>query len=338
MYSFDGSTADQVWGRAAEVFRTRNGTASTTSRAGETGELLHASFTIREPRQRWVFSRVPAINPAFAIAEVFWILAGRNDAAFLTTWNRQLPQYAGTGPTFHGSYGHRLRASAGFDQLAAAHQVLRERPDTRQVVLQIWEPTADFPHGDGSPRSADIPCNVCAVLKVRQNRLHWLQILRSNDLILGVPYNFVQFTSLQEIMAGWLGIEVGEYCHVADSLHIYHGDRDTLDSRQTFETGMNTDSLLLPKDQFDPLLNRVVETIERLGNSDTSRRAERDLLENEWCPPAYRHLLLVVGAEAARRRRDSGAADRLISLCDNPALKAVWINWRRRLNSALEHS
>lgn len=45
--------------------------------------------------------------------------------------------------------------------------------------------------------------------------------MRSNDVHRGLPYNVVQFTTLQEVMAGWLGLEVGGYHHWSDSLHLY---------------------------------------------------------------------------------------------------------------------
>ena len=48
--------------------------------------------------------------------------------------------------------------------------------------------------------------------------------MRSNDVLLGTPYNFVQYTSLQEILAGWLDIGVGSYNHYSDSLHLYERD------------------------------------------------------------------------------------------------------------------
>ena len=79
----------------------------------------------------------------------------------------------------------------------------------------------DLPDLDGSPANEDIPCNVLAMLKVRDGALHWTQVMRSNDLFLGLPYNIVQFTMLQEVLAGWLGVRVGPYNVVIDSLHVY---------------------------------------------------------------------------------------------------------------------
>ena len=62
------------------------------------------------------------------------------------------------------------------------------------------------------------------MLKVRDGALEWTQILRSNDVFRGLPYNFVQFTMMQEIMAGWLNLRVGSYNQLSDSLHIYDSD------------------------------------------------------------------------------------------------------------------
>ena len=61
----------------------------------------------------------------------------------------------------------------------------------------------------GNPSAEDIPCNLSSLLKIRKNQLEWMQINRSNDIYRGLPYNIVQFTTLQELMASWLGIEVG---------------------------------------------------------------------------------------------------------------------------------
>jgi thymidylate synthase len=45
--------------------------------------------------------------------------------------------------------------------------------------------------------------------------------MRSNDVILGLPYDIFLFTMLQEILATTLNIELGCYHHVCGSLHLY---------------------------------------------------------------------------------------------------------------------
>ena len=225
---FEGPTADNVWQQIVEAFRAGDDVLVQPSRGGNTKEILHAAITIDDPRQRWVASRQSPLNIAFAFAELVWIMTGRNDLAFMQAWNKRLPDYVGKGPKLHGAYGYRLRQKGGVDQLTRVYQSLSSNPNTRQAVLQIWDSSVDLPQSDGSPANQDIPCNVLSLLKVRAGKLEWLQVIRSNDLFLGIPYDFVQFTSLQEVMAGWLGIDCGAYHQVSDSLHIYDRDEESV--------------------------------------------------------------------------------------------------------------
>src|SRR5438105_13568120 len=135
MYIFEGASASEVWNQAAQALcDPEKGYAKTqASRAGMTRELIHSGFIIHDPRQRWLLTRNSAISPAFAIAEITWIIAGRNDSAFVNSWNSKLPEYAGHGDTYHGAYGYRLRHHFGFDQLHQAYEVLRNDPDNREV-------------------------------------------------------------------------------------------------------------------------------------------------------------------------------------------------------------
>jgi hypothetical protein len=108
MHSISGRTADEVW-RAAAALTVKSELPIQSSRAGDTLEVLHLGLHVEEPSQRWVVSRTPPMNPAFALIEVFWIVAGRKDAAFPTFWNRTLSRYCGTSTDMHGAYGYRLR-------------------------------------------------------------------------------------------------------------------------------------------------------------------------------------------------------------------------------------
>jgi thymidylate synthase len=121
----------------------------------------------------------------------------------------------------------------GVDQIRYAFESLSAQPHSRQVVLQIWDASSDLPVHAGQPRSQDIPCNICSLLKVREGRLEWTQIMRSNDLKLSWPHNIVQFTTLQEMMAAWLDLELGFYTHYSDSLHVYTNETNELAGRCT---------------------------------------------------------------------------------------------------------
>jgi len=327
---FEGSTADEIWQKATlEILNDKN-VQNQSGRGGTTRELLHVAFTLQDPRQRWIVTRHPALNPAFAIAEVIWILNGRRDSAFLNYWNPQLPRYAGDADEYHGAYGFRLRHHFGFDQLSCAYLSLRHNPDGRQVVLQIWDPVNDFPDENGRPVNADIPCNISSLLKIRNGKLEWTQIMRSNDLFRGVPYNFIQFTSLQEILAGWLDIELGSYNHFSDSLHLYDKDAEVIDIGFLDKVKRNTDSLCLPKQESDIVLVKVSQCIETMIAPSLLREELITLIAKLNIPATYKNLLYIVAAEAARKRGWIPLSLELGSKCSNPILLQTWERWSER--------
>ena len=330
--SFEGPTADHVWQQVVEAFRVGDGVLVQPSRGGATKEILHAAITISEPRQRWVASRQPPLNVAFAIAEVVWILTGRNDLAFLKAWNGRLPDYVGKKSQLHGAYGHRLRQHVGVDQLTRAYQALSSNPSTRQAVLQIWDSSVDLPHPDGSPVDQDIPCNVLSLLKVRAGKLEWLQVIRSNDLFLGVPHNFVQFMCLQEVMAGWLGIGCGAYHQVSDSLHMYDRDEGSvLASAPLLDLPPSTDSLALPKEASEAAFGELGRRIERMIAPGLQPHQLERTADWDEGPEAFRNMLAVLAGEAARRHEWPDICDEVMAACTNPLYKELWRRWSKRV-------
>ncbi|WP_265822646.1 thymidylate synthase [Geovibrio ferrireducens] len=326
--SFSDNDANRVWQEAASLFFHGCGKPQ-GSRIGDTIELQHVSFNINNPRQRWIYARQPAVNPAFAIVELFVIMSGSNEAKVLNYWNPALPKYSGNSDEYYGAYGFRLRKQFGFDQIERAYHVLLNNPDSRQVVLQIWDPRTDMPLSDGQPRSEDIPCNICSMLKVRDGKLDWLQIMRSNDFYRGTPYNIVQFTSIQEILAGWLDLEPGKYCLVCDSLHIYKKDLQEIvfSQNELSEYVENTDSLSISKNSWDSVLKNVIDNLNLMINPEFKRNQLKKVYNSQSLPYGYKNLLCIVAADCARRHGWLAEMDDAVLSCSNNLLKKMWNNW-----------
>lgn len=332
MELFRALTADGVWRQAHAAVMATAAHAKQASRLGDTLELLHVGIEVDDPRQRWVVSRRPGVNPAFSIADALWILAGSNDAEVMNFWFPGLPKFAGHGPTYPGAYGYRLRKHFGVDQVKRACEALASDPKSRQVVLQYWDVLADLPLANGVPRSEDVPCNVMSMLKVRDGRLEWTQVLRSNDLYRGLPNNLVQFTLLQEVMAGWLGLELGRYHQWSDSLHIY------ADAQEEFSCGIpvaeerNTDSLALPIGPGEQLISEMYRRMVMLTAPELSDVQVSEIAKMDDAPVSYRNLLRVLAAESARRRGRLDQAQSLMADCSNGQLVQVWSAWLERVN------
>lgn len=335
---FEGPTADTVWQDIARAFVEGESLAPQQSRAGMTREVMHAAISIENPRQRWVTSRRPALNIAFALAEVIWIIRGRNDSAFLNYFNRQLPKYAGRGPCYHGAYGYRLRTTFHLDQFERAYQVLRCNPHSRQVVLQIWSPIDDLPDPKGDAAALDIPCNLNSIVKIRNERLEWLQVLRSNDLYRGLPYNLVQFTTLQEVLAGWLGLELGAYHQLSDSLHLYDDCADFIRRSTTSKpaTTENLDSLALPKQISDDSFRSLEQLVEKIVANQFEAEHFADASIAAPLPAGFQNIARVLCAEAARRRGRADVAEHIMEDCTNPLFALLYRGWLTRVAQKTE--
>lgn len=327
---FEANTANELWPRIIEALRREENVHLQPGRGGQTREMLHAALTLRNPRARWTTVRRPAMNPAFALAEVFWILGGRRDAQFLSYFNRSLSRHAGSDPRLHGAYGYRLRHHFEIDQFTRAYETLSSMPTSRQVVLQIWDPKIDLPHSDGNPRSPDIPCNTQSIVKVRDGKLEWLQIMRSNDVFLGLPHNLVQFTLLQEVLAGWLGIELGAYHHVSDSLHVYEHDLNEVHAVAVSPI-IQGDVFALPRDQSLKAIDTVIECIEQVIDEKISSARISALPASVELPETYRNTLCILVAEGLRRRKNSARADEIVGQCTSSTFRQMWSDWSERL-------
>jgi len=214
--------------------------------------------------------------------------------------------------------------------LMQAANALKSNPDGRQVVLQIWDATRDFPLDNGIPASEDIPCNVCSMLKIRDGKLEWSQIMRSNDVFKGLPYNFVQFTSLQEVLAGWIGVEPGTYTHFSDSLHVYEQDMDLAFSSSRIPMAKSTESLALPSGQAEPIWREMNRRVNLLVKNEVAANEYIRISRLDDAPQAFTNLMTIVVADAARRRGNLDAVGEAISLCDNAVLRQLWQRWAER--------
>lgn len=349
MILVEGSSADAVWKQAISQLRTSGSIQE--GRDQTTREFLHVAFVITNPRQRLVFGR--PINPAFAIAEIIWIMAGANDSSFLSFWNPRMTQFLDKDQrAFHGAYGFRLgsqprlsevaaqqwrcevdKDKGRLDQLKTAYEALLHVPSSRQVVLQIWESQYDMP--DPNPRSKDIPCNLMSHLLIRQGKLEWLQVMRSNDLIWGTPYNFVQFTTMQEILAGWLGVEVGTYNHISDSLHVYERHWQDLENIETdnFEIPTNLAKLnVLSYTEWEKLWEKLVDLTIRLTECIEVSDFWQVFNRFTDAPVAYVEWLALLAAEALRRRSHLTEAEKIINYA-GPFWATSWRKWLEEVSA-----
>jgi thymidylate synthase len=322
--------ANVLWHRAKVLIESEG--KSDNSRCGRTVENLHILLELDNPVEKWVYKRNPPISIGFALAELMWIVNGSQETKIIDFWNPNLKKFAADKDSniYHGAYGYRLKFEHGIDQLKLAYQALHKNSNNRQTVMMIWKPEIDIPNQKGKPRSKDIPCNICSMLKIRNGYLDWTQILRSNDLFIGLPYNIVQFTSLQEIMAGWLGIKVGSYNHYSDSLHIYEKDKSKIGYLSKIKTLANTDKLSIPKADFDKISREIFYRMRLMTNlTKPTEEKIRCLATLKSKYEAYNNILYIIGAYAANKFKFKILTKELVNECTNKVYKFIWHKWEQ---------
>lgn len=211
-------------------------TTTSPSRVGDVRLIPEpVTLTYYEPRQRVLFNQARDCNPFFHLYEAMWMLAGRNDIAPLAYYSSGYPAQVDDGNgVANGAYGYRWRrtqvvdgsnASPGdvpwkmVDQLDVVIDHLKRKPESRRVVLQMWNVDDDLLKIDSSK---DVCCNTAVYFMILNGKLEMTVTNRSNDLIWGsLGANFVHFSFLQEYVANCLGIEMGCYHQFSNNLHSY---------------------------------------------------------------------------------------------------------------------
>lgn len=177
-----------------------------------------------KPKERVLFHPDRDANPFFHFFESLWMLAGKNDVASVARYAKQMEKYSDDGKTLHGAYGHRWRRhfqdlnEDGFDQLPIIINALKENPEDRRQVLQMWDAQIDL-----GRTGKDIPCNTQAYFSRNgEGALDMTVCNRSNDVIWGAyGANAVHFSMLQEYIASAIGCEVGCYWQLSNNFHAY---------------------------------------------------------------------------------------------------------------------
>jgi thymidylate synthase len=203
----------------------------------EMRELMDAEIVLMEPRAR--FSHPDRkMSMKYFVGELCWYLDRREDLSSIARYSKFWEHVSDDGQTINSAYGLRLFGSKRpptsgpwpertwpnqFDYAASC--LVRDK-NTRKAVLTIYD-------ASDARESKDNPCTMFLHFLIRDNKLHLMVSMRSNDVWLGVPYDVAFFAIVQEIMLVMLrnvypDLELGTYRHRASSLHAYARDFDAI--------------------------------------------------------------------------------------------------------------
>lgn len=176
------------------------------------------------------------------LKELLWFIRGQTDNELLRSQNVHIWDGNGSrefldsrglhhlkehdlGPV----YGHQWRhfnaeytdchtdyEGKGVDQLANIINALKDpsQRNSRRLVMSAWNPCQN-------DKMALPPCHVLCQFYVEGNFLSCSIYMRSNDIMLGCPFNIASYSFLTHLLAHHCGLEPGELMYFIGNAHIY---------------------------------------------------------------------------------------------------------------------
>lgn len=270
-------------------------------------------FKITNPTARLVTIPERKWNPILPFAESLWLASGKNDLEFIGYYLKNMKNFSDDGEFLRGGYGPRLRKYNGInddykirnpydidiaklnksevDQFSFICKSFEKDKFTRQAIINIGDPPKDCFDKEGNLKiTKDFPCTRLLHFQKqpKANKLNLTVYMRSNDLLWGASaVNIFNFTFMLEYFSQILGMEIGEYYHMANNFHYYEDFEEVV--QLISQAKDYTDNLFIyPKSfnnliQFDEKLSLLIHEEEKLRKSHNVDLIDfKDDFFNDW--------------------------------------------------------
>jgi thymidylate synthase len=152
--------------------------------------------------------------------ELLWFIAGDTNIRYLkengvSIWDEWADENGDLGPVY-GAQWRSWPAPDGstIDQLANVIEMIRNKPDSRRLIVSAWNPAQ-------VDSMALPPCHSLFQFYVAEGRLSCQLYQRSADIFLGVPFNIASYALLTMMVAQVTGLKPGDFVHTFGDAHLY---------------------------------------------------------------------------------------------------------------------
>ncbi len=182
--------------------------APVSPRGSATVEIRPMLLILEDAMSNVITLPARKLNYSFMVAEWWWMLAGCDDVASISFYNKNIARFSDDGVSFYGAYGPRWR-----EQLDYVISKLKTDRDTRQAVITTWRPSP--------PVTKDVPCTISMQYMIRDDGLEATVCMRSSDAWLGIPYDIFNFTTLLNTIASQVNAYPRKLSLILGSSHLY---------------------------------------------------------------------------------------------------------------------
>jgi len=155
------------------------------------------------------------------------------------------------------TYGQRLRANQGIDQIEEIIELIKRRPFSKKMAAFTADLKKDW--GRENIDRGDTPCLTQVLCSIQDNKLFMTTHFRSQDMVHGWPRNVFSLIKLQKYISEQTKYPMGSFCMITHSAHIYADDFEVVEKilAENFEKELG----FTPKQHFveDPRGNYLIE-------------------------------------------------------------------------------
>lgn len=196
------------------------------------------------------------------IAEQIWFISGaRKPEIFLRNYTKIWDDFTNPGDVVTVAYGYRWRRHFGRDQLGSLVKLLQNDSSSRHGVVITWDPAHD---GLGGVNKSNIPCPYTFTVNIIGGRLNMMNVVRSNDMILGFPHDVAGFALLQCILAQKLNVKPGVYTHTIANAHIYSNHYFAAENMIKRQQKAKKITIHLPEKSFERAEAKDLDLVEEI--------------------------------------------------------------------------
>ena len=183
----------------------------------DTKALFNCGFYINNPMDNHITNKQRKWSLKYAEAEWQWYLSGDPSISKLGELYGKIPpiweKMADSEGNVRSNYGWQWKRNAQIDYVTAK---LKTNPKTRHAAISI------FDGKEFDTYRNDTPCTYAVQFTIINNELCMSVYMRSNDIWYGFCNDQYQFSSLQQMVADRLNLEIGWYYHHAHNMHLYN--------------------------------------------------------------------------------------------------------------------
>ncbi len=206
--------------------------------------------------------------PMFVAEQIWFITGARKPEIFLRQFTKIWDMFTNPGDVVTVAYGYRWRKHFGRDQLGLLIKLLKNDASSRHGVVITWDPAQD---GLGGAIKKNVPCPYTFTVNIIGGRLHFHNIVRSNDAILGFPSDVAGFALLAHILAQKLGVRPGIYSHSISNAHVYDSHYSIAEELIKRKNTHGKMTLALPKNAFERAEKQDVKLVQEIVENLTSQ-------------------------------------------------------------------